>query len=357
MKNKFLLPIFFLLFSLTAQAASRNPMETIAIQDGGRVKPLDTFARETLMMVTGKEMFEGKPPIEILMTWLLQPGMWEEKEFIEIKHHLVKSGLKLTEKKLYSPREIFANDRFTTLLQDLQAKRETKGKLDPYYQSLQRLETQLFLFKEVASGRLLRLIPRTEDGQSWKALPDFSPTEQEAFMAITKALVSVMGATVEGGNSEPAQAELKTATENFITLARSSNPQFYPAEKEMKIENFYNHFHPFRWSWICYLLGALLMIITWAWSKPKLYKFSWGFVAAGLLLHILGMTLRVYLMGRPPVTNMYETVVWVGFGAVIFAMIIEAVYKWRFILLAGSAVGAFCLILANLAPAVLDKSL
>jgi ABC-type transport system involved in cytochrome c biogenesis permease subunit len=54
---------------------------------------------------------------------------------------------------------------------------------------------------------------------------------------------------------------------------------------------------------------------------------------------------------------MYETVVWVAFGSVIFSMIIEFIYRWRVILAAGTAVGAFCLILSDLAPAVLDPTI
>jgi len=98
-------------------------------------------------------------------------------------------------------------------------------------------------------------------------------------------------------------------------------------------------------------------LLVWTFGKQGLYRFAWAFSLIGFALHIYGFCLRIYLMGRPPVTNMYETVVWVGFGAVIFAMIIEANYRWKFILFAGTLVAAFCLALADSAPAVLDASL
>lgn len=329
----------------------------LAVQDAGRIKPFDTFARESLQLVYGKETYEGRPAHEVVLTWLLQPAAWEAKEIIEIKYHLVKQGLKLPEdKKYYSPQEIWNNERLTTLLQDLQSKRESKAKLDPYYQALQRLENQLFVFKEMVSGKLLRIVPPAE-GTAWRGLPEFSETEQQGFMELTKAFVQYIGAITQNSGVDEAGKTLDASVLEFAKLARSANPGLYPADSEMDAEVFFNDAHPFRWAWICYVLGAIFLGLTWVLEKASLYKVGWGFAVLGLLLHISGMAFRVYLMGRPPVTNMYETVVWVGFGAVVFSMVIEATYRWRFILLAGSFVGAFCLVLANMAPAVLDKSL
>src|SRR5207253_3759031 len=57
------------------------------------------------------------------------------------------------------------------------------------------------------------------------------------------------------------------------------------------------------------------------------------------------------------VTNMYETVVWMSFGAVLFSAILEIIYKYRFIFFAGTLGAMIALIIADSAPAVLDPSL
>ena len=46
----------------------------------------------------------------------------------------------------------------------------------------------------------------------------------------------------------------------------------------------------------------------------------------GFLLHTYGFGLRVYITGRAPVTNMYETVVWVAWGAIIVSVILERLF-------------------------------
>src|SRR5438309_875052 len=41
------------------------------VQEDGRVKPLDTFAREAVRTVTGRERFEGNDPVAVVVSWLL----------------------------------------------------------------------------------------------------------------------------------------------------------------------------------------------------------------------------------------------------------------------------------------------
>lgn len=337
--------LFICLISMVGMAQT---LKHVPIQDGGRIKPFDTFARETLQVLTGKETYEGKPAYQVVMTWVLEPQGWEEKPLIEVKHHLVKKVLKLEEKKLYSISEIWQQERLPLIFQELQAKRETKEKLDPYFQAIQRLENQLFLFREIASGRLLRLLP-SATSDAWRSLIEFTPEEQNLFADMTKRFIESL---VAGENAAYAQS-----VEAFVSSAQTQFPEIYPEQTRIKIEVFYNEFHPYRWAWIFYAVGMVLLGLCWLLSKNFLYVPAWIAVLIGFGFNIFGMALRIYLIGRPPVTNMYETVVWVGFGAVLFAMIMEAIYKWRFILLAGSMVGAFSLVLANMAPAVLDKSL
>lgn len=336
-----------------AGRAEARSLESLPVQDGGRIKPFDTFAREHLALIYGKQKFEGKTATEIVLTWVLQPQAWEDKAFFEIRHHLVKRALKLEETRIhFSPKEILNSERLSVVMRDLQSKRETKEKLDPYFQGVQRLENQLFTFREIASGRMLRILPPKE-GETWLALSDMGQPLQDKFLELTKAFVG----TLDPATKEASQPQLESAVDQWIESARAENPALYPLDSHINAEVSYNRVHPFRYAYSCYILALLCMAFLWMFNKPILVRGAWAFVILGLVMHIYGFAVRIYLTGRAPVTNMYETVVWVGFGTVVFAMIIEAIYRWRFILTAGAAVGAGCLILADMAPAVLDSAL
>lgn len=363
---KFILSAFVLFFSLNVLAAS-NPgiesLEALPVQEAGRIKPFDTFAKESLHLIYGKQKYksenggEVRPAVEIVMTWILQPTAWMDTPLFEIRFGELKKAFKFADdRKYYTFNEITGNERFATLMQELNSQREAKVKLDPYYQSIQRLENQVFTFREIAAGRLVRVVP-PKTGDAWIGLSDMETPLQDQFVALTKAFVSYLGAVSEGSDLSASSEALKKEVDQFKAMAKAENPALYPSDRVISTEVHYNQFHPFQWSWIFYLLAAILCMLVWTLRKNSLYQLAWvlSFIALGL--HLYGFAIRAYLMERAPVTNMYETVVWVGFGAVVFAMIIEYLYRWKFILFAGTLLAAFCLALADSAPAVLDGSL
>jgi cytochrome c-type biogenesis protein CcsB len=99
------------------------------------------------------------------------------------------------------------------------------------------------------------------------------------------------------------------------------------------------------------------MTFSWFTAKSWMSKISWSALLIAFALHVYGFALRVYLTGRAPVSNMYETVVWVAFGSVVFGMIFETIFRKKFILIAAGIVAVLCLIIADMAPAILDHSL
>ena len=101
-------------------------------------------------------------------------------------------------------------------------------------------------------------------------------------------------------------------------------------------------------------LGFVAFMVS---DKKRWLRFAWSFFSAGILLHICGMVVRSYLAGRPPVSNMYETVVWVPFGVLLFSVIIYRFGKQVLVPLAACVVAVLCLILTDLAPTVLDDSI
>jgi ABC-type transport system involved in cytochrome c biogenesis permease subunit len=74
---------------------------------------------------------------------------------------------------------------------------------------------------------------------------------------------------------------------------------------------------------ICYLVSFFLIGISWM-IKPLLFrKISLSSMALGFLLHTYGIIMRMIIMQRPPVSTLYESILFVGFILVLFALIFE----------------------------------
>lgn len=349
--------VSFSAFTTAAVADPGDALKYLPVQDGGRIKPYHSFAREMLEIVYGKSTYENRAATEVVMTWMLSPQAWEDKKIFEVRNHQVLEAMKLPrDQRYFSGQELFGNDRFTLLRQELQAKRETKEKFNPYFQAVQRLENQFFTFQEVAAGRMLKVVPPKE-GDAWISIEGMEPEHQEKFLDLTKAFVTHIGAVTSGGDQSATGAGLDKAVKDFEERARANNPALYDHEGQIKAEVHYNEFHPFRWSYIFYFLSCVTFMLVWTLAKESLVKVAWVFLILGFALNTYGFGLRIYIMGRAPVTNMYETVVWVAWGTVLFAAILEYIYKFRVFLVAGTLVGAFSLVIADMAPAVLDPTL
>ena len=87
-----------------------------------------------------------------------------------------------------------------------------------------------------------------------------------------------------------------------------------------------------------------------------LYRIGLSALAIGIALEIYGFYLRVRISSWAPVTNMYETVIWVALVAAVLSLVFEMIYRKVYTALAGSAVALLGTIVAANVP-LLDPSI
>lgn len=337
-------------FGTSSYASIESIFATIPVQDAGRIKPFDSFARESLQLIYGKRDYNGRPATEVLFTWMIMPSHWDDIEIIEIDQKNIKKQLKLdVDKKRFSPKELLSKEELQILFNELSEKKQAQEKLNPYFQAVERLQMQLTQYKAIGQGYIPGWIPNAEN-DTWIALKDFSPEYRDIFVKITKAFAATVGDRTK-------EDELRSAVQLFNEKVKGENLSQYPSLQKINLEVQYNQIHPFKWAWIFYALSAVLFMFYFISKKESFFKLSLLSTVVAFILHVYGFGLRIFIMGRPPVTNMYETVIWVPFGAVLFSFILYKVTKNKFFILASSIIAFVCLILADFAPIILDPSL
>jgi ABC-type transport system involved in cytochrome c biogenesis permease subunit len=110
----------------------------------------------------------------------------------------------------------------------------------------------------------------------------------------------------------------------------------------------YYEFKFFSRALVLYLLGFLLVALTWlAGPRRWLTGSIWGVSVAATLLVVGGVAYRCYLRGRPPVTTLYETILFITGSIAILALFIEWVNRQRVALALTPIIGAMGMFLAN----------
>ena len=83
--------------------------------------------------------------------------------------------------------------------------------------------------------------------------------------------------------------------------------------------------------------GALLTFGTWPNFSESLRRSAFWLVGLAFVVHTFALVYRMVLEGRPPVTNLYSSAIFIGWGACLLGLILERVYRVGL----GSAVASF----------------
>ena len=89
----------------------------------------------------------------------------------------------------------------------------------------------------------------------------------------------------------------------------------------------FNQMEPFYLSMVLYVGAFLLACGSWLVWPKGMRKTAFLLLVLALTVHSLGMFSRMYLQGRPPVTNLYSSAIFVGWGAVLIGIILERLFR------------------------------
>jgi ABC-type transport system involved in cytochrome c biogenesis permease subunit len=96
-----------------------------------------------------------------------------------------------------------------------------------------------------------------------------------------------------------------------------------------------------------YVIAFVLAAMSWLkWRQPLGRAALWVMVLA-IVVHTLGLVTRVYLQGRPPVTNLYSSAIFIAWAAALFCVFMELVYRNGLAVVAASAVAFPSLLIAH----------
>ena len=111
----------FFMFPSTLLAAS-SPWDTLAeipVQQGGRIKPLQSYAQEAVRFVTGAEQFEGYDAKELVWLWTASPETWNARAMIPVDFRPLREEFKLMlVGNRLSPELILEHEPFVALVRE-----------------------------------------------------------------------------------------------------------------------------------------------------------------------------------------------------------------------------------------------
>jgi cytochrome c-type biogenesis protein CcsB len=139
-----------------------------------------------------------------------------------------------------------------------------------------------------------------------------------------------------------------------VASYRASLEPNYPKElKKGRAEFYYNDTKAFLHAMIIYLValllaaGALLVFVVSPRLSESLRVSAFYLVIIAGLVHTFGLVFRMVLEGRPPVTNLYSSAIFIGWGAMVLGLVLERIYRVGIGSIVASVTGFVTLMIAH----------
>ncbi|MBF0197726.1 MAG: cytochrome c biogenesis protein CcsA [Planctomycetes bacterium] len=369
---------------------------SLVIQSGGRLKPVDTFARNHLLNISHKSTFDKQSALTWLFDLLINTESAHERKVVQVKNDnvIMALGLSPNKKHAYSIRAISAAmqekiedvrkmydkqkehrslvekkiidlysridavyslshslscllpsyesdneyiqktfnvkagekvslSHFLLQRQTLQeeAKRlssKEQGKLNEDDQALLGIFRWLDNNQASNTATLLNIIPPPEgfDTKTWSSPWDLMarPHHSAKELQHLTGLENILKAALHND-----QAAFDQAIDDFN--------QNIERPEHMAMELSYNNIDFFYKSLYFYIAAFLVLIVSFIGLKTPLHFLSFFLFFIGTALHGVGLYYRMEILNRPPVSTLYESIIFVGFMISFFCILIEIVKR------------------------------
>ena len=114
-----------------------------------------------------------------------------------------------------------------------------------------------------------------------------------------------------------------------------------------RAEVFFNQMQPFYSAMVIYVLAGLLAIFSWFNLSETLRRSAVWLIGLAFVIHTTGLIYRMILEGRPPVTNLYSSAIFIGWGACLLGIILEKFHKNGIGCVVSAGLGFITLIIAQ----------
>lgn len=324
-----------------------EPLRGLAVFHNGRVKILDTLARETVREITGRRDYldylrvsgpagekveaHGYDPVFTLLDMTIDPVYYLDKPLIAVNYLPLREAIL---ERAY-PGDEGARKRWlrvgrvTPAMIDAHAGEVLRSRMNaPDAEQLRRgageIDYAVRLFLESRQNYLLVAPPATD--LAWVHLSALAPE------APARRAAMALGDAWRQRNTEAVNDAIRTLAAELPRV----NAGVYPGGRR-SLELRYNRANAFEWGYWAYFASLVTLLLAFGTGRRWLAGAGVTLLAGAVLLHGAGFVARCIIAERFAIQNQFESMT----GVSLFAAVVGAgIMVWRRQLLFGAAAAA-----------------
>ena len=333
----------------------------------GRIKPFDTLARNSLRIMSGRQSYtdengDRQPAIRWLMDVLTDSEDALKHKVFYIPNAEVQRTLGVERRKRfrYSIEEFRDNleefDEQSKLAHELS--KEDPGQLSTYQKKILELDQKLRLFSRLREAHrftdlrtdsldhmredVFAELRRREEFTKFSMPLVVPPVEEDGqWQAYTHAVFDYrLNSTI----SQPTNDSTMMMAAVFSSYADGDILEFNREVRKYRgalagrkiagldvdkarFELFFNHASPFYLALVVYVSAFVVTCLSWLFRLQSLQWTAFALIILAFLVHNWALGSRILISGRPPVTNLYSSAVFIGWGCVVLGLILESLFR------------------------------
>lgn len=303
----------------------------LVIQDqGGRMKPINTFSSELLRKLSLKDSYKSLNSDQVFLSMMMNPSIWYNTEFIAVD----KKGYNDSIRKIIG---IPKGQKFVKATDFFDEK--AKYKLEPYLraatttnipnkfeQDFKDANVRLMVLNQALGGDIVKIFPLLNDeNNKWISAVAYRGGQYQVtdslyanFIknAIPYYLMSLQNAKESGDYSE-ADKLLEAFKKNQV----NHGSEVLPSEARINTEVIYNKLDIFNMLFMLYGSVGLIMffvLIFQIFKEHRIWRIGTYFFKGTIIIlfiwHTAGLILRWYISGHAPWSDAYESIIYVSWA-------------------------------------------
>lgn len=296
----------------------------LLVNYNGRVCMAHTLARDFTAKICGSTSIDGYTAEQVFTGWMLFPEGWNEQPIVKVKDAAIREALNIDGS--HTSMRSFFDDYGEYRLKDM-SRNAMSGKVSGASATMD-VEDKINLVNNLTEGRLLKIFPCVDGTKvSWYAfgetLPDDMPTDEALFV---RKSISYFASLCVSGDYDSA----RTFIDKLEKYQRDKCGDALPSQSRLTAENIYNNISQVRLVAMLLIVLSLVLLADYCASASKggrqhrhVALASTVAAACAAIYVTLLIALRWYVSGHVPMSNGYETMLFMSWCAFPLAFVLK----------------------------------
>jgi len=310
----------------------------LVIQDeGGRMKPINTFSSELLRKLSLKDKFKDMNSDQVFLSMMLNKVAWYNTEFIAIdkkgKNDSIRKIIGVPEGQRYIKGIDFFDEKGRYKLEPFMREATATNIPNKFQQDFKDAHIRLSLLDQALQGSIVKIFPLlNDDNNKWISAVEYRggqyPVSDSLYSNFIKNAIPYYLITLQKAIKSDDYTEADKLLNAFKQNQENNGSEVLPSIEKVNTEVIYNKLAIFNMLYKLYaLVGGLLffVLIFQIFKERELWK-ALSYVLKGTIIilfmwHTAGLILRWYISGHAPWSDAYESMVYVAWATMAMGML------------------------------------